>query len=257
MVQQLVAGILKRVIKEDSFLYKYLQAKKRFGFFSPPHIKGNLNDLLQRFNELKKKQVFFFQIGANDGIKDDPIHNFVKSNQWEGILVEPLPNTFSILQKNYAGVHERLIFENVAVSNKSGELPFYIVKNAEHLNYHFDFTAFSSFSKEVLIKNFRHYPEIVQHIDEIKIKTTTIHELLIKHAVSHVDLLLIDTEGYDFEILKTIDFSNFRPDLIIFEVSNLNRKDFKESIEMLKKNEYMLYINYIDCIAVKKNINLL
>ncbi|MBK9465376.1 MAG: FkbM family methyltransferase [Chitinophagaceae bacterium] len=72
----------------------------------------------------------------------------------------------------------------------------------------------------------------------------------------HVDLLLIDTEGYDFEILKTIDFSNFRPDLLIFEVSNLDRKDFNASIEILKKNEYQVYINHIDCIALKKNIHL-
>ncbi len=256
MFKKLIIRFLKRLIKEDSFVYKYLQAKKRFGFFSPPHIKGNLNGLLQRFNELKKKQVFFFQIGANDGIKDDPIHNFVKSNQWKGILVEPLPDTFSMLQKNYSEVHDRLIFENVAVSNIAGELPFYIVKNAEHLNYHFDFTAFSSFNKEVLTRNFRNYPEIIKHIEEIKIRTTTVKELLVKHAVSHVDLLLIDTEGYDFEILKTIDFNNFRPDLLIFEVSNLNRKDFNESIEMLKSNDYKLYINHIDCIALKKNIHL-
>lgn len=236
-------------------MYKYLQAKNRFGLFSPPHTPCHMSDLLQRFNDFKKNQIFFFQIGANDGIKDDPIHNFVINNKWKGILVEPLPDTFNMLQKNYAEAQDRLTFENVAVSNKSGELPFYIVNNSENLNYHFDFTAFSSFSKDVLIKNFKDYPEIVKNIEEIKIKTTTIHELLIKHSVSHVDLLLIDTEGYDFEILKTIDFNNFRPDLIIFEVSNLNRKDFNKSIEILKKNEYKLYINYIDCIALKKNIN--
>ncbi|MBK9465377.1 MAG: hypothetical protein IPN56_11415 [Chitinophagaceae bacterium] len=63
----------------------------------------------------------------------------------------------------------------MAVSNIAGELPFYIVKNAEHLNYHFDFTAFSSFSKEVLVKNFKQYPEIIMHIDEIKIQTTTVN----------------------------------------------------------------------------------
>jgi len=256
MFKKLIAGFLKRLIKQDSFMYKYLQAKKRYGLFSPPHTSCTVNELLQKFNDLKKEQVFFFQIGANDGIKDDPIHNFVIANKWKGILVEPLPGPFSMLQKNYAAAHDRLLFENVAVSNKSGELPFYIVSNTENLNYRFDFTAFSSFNKEVLVKNFKDYPEIVEHIEEIKIKTTTIHELLAKHAVSQVDLLLIDTEGYDFEILKTIDFSNFRPDLLIFEVSNLDRKDFNESLEILKRNEYKLYINHIDCIALKKNIHL-
>ena len=31
----------------------------------------------------------FVQIGSNDGIKNDPLHRYIKKNNWKGILVEP------------------------------------------------------------------------------------------------------------------------------------------------------------------------
>jgi hypothetical protein len=40
---------------------------------------------------LSKDKVRFIQIGANDGIKNDPVHAFIKKYYWTGILVEPIP----------------------------------------------------------------------------------------------------------------------------------------------------------------------
>ncbi len=39
----------------------------------------------------KYKDLHFIQIGANDGVTNDPIHDLVKSYHWKGVLVEPLP----------------------------------------------------------------------------------------------------------------------------------------------------------------------
>src|SRR5258708_1342309 len=36
-------------------------------------------------------------------------------------------------------------------------------------------------------------------------------QLLEKHQISEVDFLPVDAEGYDFELLKSIDFSTTRP----------------------------------------------
>jgi hypothetical protein len=43
--------------------------------------------------ELRKNANFFFlQIGANDGVLGDPLHDLVLRHKLTGLLVEPLPN---------------------------------------------------------------------------------------------------------------------------------------------------------------------
>ncbi|OLE96238.1 MAG: hypothetical protein AUG75_22840 [Cyanobacteria bacterium 13_1_20CM_4_61_6] len=46
--------------------------------------------------------------------------------------------------------------------------------------------------------------------------------LLERSQASHVDLLLIDTEGHDWEILRSIDFARWRPRLVIYEHYHLS-----------------------------------
>lgn len=49
------------------------------------------------------------------------------------------------------------------------------------------------------------------------VRCITFDELLRRHDKSEIDLLQIDAEGYDFEILKTVDFARYRPKLVNYE----------------------------------------
>ena len=44
---------------------------------------------------------FFVNIGANDGVENDPIHPFLEEYGWAGVAVEPDPDVFATLQANY------------------------------------------------------------------------------------------------------------------------------------------------------------
>ncbi len=44
---------------------------------------------------------------------------------WRGILVEPVPDLFAQLFRNYSICKERLRFENLAIADRDGVLPFY------------------------------------------------------------------------------------------------------------------------------------
>ncbi len=44
-----------------------------------------------------------------------------------------------------------------------------------------------------------------------------INGVLGKHNIHGFDILSIDTEGYDFEIIKLIDLKRFHPEVILFE----------------------------------------
>jgi hypothetical protein len=76
-----------------------------------------LSDIARRMDD-----VFFVQIGANDGKTEDYLYDFVCRGGWRGILVEPVRPVFEKLQRNYRDVPD-LTFENVAISDGDGLLP--------------------------------------------------------------------------------------------------------------------------------------
>jgi hypothetical protein len=52
--------------------------------------------------------------------------------------------------------------------------------------------------------------------------------------IEKIDAVIIDTEGYDFEILKMIDFQRFRPKLVIYEHLHLNKEDMRAAGQLLE-----------------------
>jgi hypothetical protein len=58
----------------------------------------------------------FLQIGAYDGLAGDPLRPIVAEDErWYGILVEPQPQAFERLQRNYRDAAHRLVFLNCAI----------------------------------------------------------------------------------------------------------------------------------------------
>ena len=62
--------------------------------------------------------------------------------------------------------------------------------------------------------------------------------LLERHGISRIDLLVIDTEGHDFEILRALDFTRFRPVLLMFEHQHLSANDKAAAYALLETHGY-------------------
>jgi hypothetical protein len=60
-------------------------------------------------------------------------------------------------------------------------------------------------------------PDVESRIVCVDVPCLTLESLCRKHGVEQLDLLLTDTEGYDGEILRQINFSRRRPRLLIYE----------------------------------------
>jgi hypothetical protein len=75
-----------------------------------------------------------------------------------------------------------------------------------------------------------------------------------RNQVQQIDLIHIDTEGYDYEILKQIDFDKYQPDIILYEHKHLENKVYKSSIRMLKERGYKLFIHQGDTLAVQHKL---
>ena len=78
----------------------------------------------------------------------------------------------------------------------------------------------------------------------------SIQELLDKHRIKALDLLQIDTEGFDYEIIKMIDFKKIKPKLICFEHLHLSEATKRQCEEHLLKKGYRLEHFRSDSLAI-------
>jgi hypothetical protein len=69
----------------------------------------------------------FLQVGAADGVSNDPLHDSILKHRLRGVLVEPLPDQFQRLERAYSGV-DGLHFVNCAIAAVDGTLPLYRVR---------------------------------------------------------------------------------------------------------------------------------
>jgi hypothetical protein len=78
-------------------------------------------------------------------------------------------------------------------------------------------------------------------------------QLLQDYEITEIDLLLIDTEGYDYEILMGIDLNNLRPRIIRFEHgvrdSVMSESNFIEIVERLNSYGYQIMAESYDATA--------
>lgn len=212
----------------------------------------------------KSRDTFCFQVGANDGKNNDPVHVFFRDYGWQGLLVEPQTDVFeNELKKTYAN-NLNVKLENVALAESDGELPFYRVaiskaRWATGLSS-FDLKSLQSHlqSGYIIRKAQDEGVEIPTDealiIEKVMVPTATVDSLLKRHQVKNFDVLCVDTEGFDYQILKLIDFSRYTPDLILFESKNLSDQDYVDAKNLLLKAGYQLFWEKGDTLAIRFKI---
>jgi len=192
---------------------------------------------------LKSKGCFsdcrFVQIGANDGETDDPIFRFISSpdSRWRGVLLEPQASAFSHLSRKYAN-NPRIQLENSALNEFDGPADFYV--SAKH-----DLLAGLSSSS---LKNrvSKRTP-----IEKIQVNCISPETLCKKFDIISLDLLVVDTEGFDADAVMLCIRSNLCPEVILFEHINVPKLKLRECFSVLESQGYALLRHGIDVIAIK------
>ncbi len=164
----------------------------------------------------------FVQIGANDGKYFDPLRAYVTEHGWTGVLVEPQPMLFEQLKKNYAECASRLAFENVAISNGASLRLYLPPKGYKPARTEMQPESMVSNDPAILAEQLGVSTAGLQSID---VPAITLDALLAKHSITALDILQIDAEGYDWQILQTLDLSSLAPTLIQLETGHLGRRD--------------------------------
>jgi FkbM family methyltransferase len=196
------------------------------------------------------KDFRFIQIGANDGKRSDPIWKFVNSKVMRGISIEPLPHYFSKLKDNYSGLENIKLVNKALHPSKKEEVLYCIDESAIGKNGIPEWArGIATFNKSLMEKHGKKIPNFSEHLVEEKVDCISWDELVELYGIEKLDLLVIDTEGFDYEVIKMVDFSKIKPAIIRFEHSHLSNDDLKACYNLLVNSGYKLFYEVCDTTA--------
>lgn len=190
-------------------------------------VPNRSEEILTVFAE-KNKHVKFLQIGANDGVSHDCLYKIILKYKWQGVAVEPLDEFFQKLQLNYS-FYNLVRPVRYALHPTDTSMTIFKLNPLKYCDYGHWASGIASFNKSHLIKHNILETDIIEEI----VPCISLMKLIADNNLEGIDYLQIDTEGFDVEILKMIDFNYISPKLIRFEYSNLKKEELNIAIKIL------------------------
>jgi len=216
----------------------------------------NNNILLKNFLEkmqLDKNEITILEIGGNDGYQNDLIYPYAIKTNFVTHILEPIPvyyEQLKILYENYKNVHTY----NYAITKKTevdyinyippadnmpvwlkGCSSFFSDKNVINgmQTRNLD-DSIAPFVNETVMKY------IKNNIQKLPVNCLSFKDFIELSKISNIDILVVDTEGYELEILKQIDLNKFSISLIILEYHNHYCIDKLSMESLLRKFNYSI-----------------
>jgi FkbM family methyltransferase len=200
------------------------------------------------FTRLGIDKPSYLDIGANEPMAASNTYRMYSRGS-SGVCVEPNP----VMYNKLLAKRKRDIIINAGVAfDDQREAPFYIFPEKVH--------GLNTFSKKEVdfwehtgnIAVGKYKPEKV-----ISMKLVDINELISKHFTPWPNFVSIDVEGLDLEILRTIDWVRFQPEVFCTETLWFGEDDKElknaELISFMESKGYFTYADtYINTIFCKK-----
>ena len=189
----------------------------RFKFYSQ---QNEDKYLLKLFKIEDVQNGTYLEVGAYDGIYFSNTLFLQNEFGFSGILIEPQQTLFKELTKN----RPLNFLVNSAISNSEETKVSFIGNNLE--------AGISS----LFLMNHERFPACKSYLVDNKKMKTVIQDSNLKY----IDVMFIDTEGSEFEIIKSINFS-FPISLIVVEAHKENIEEDKLLKEILNDNGFNFY----------------
>ena len=160
-----------------------------------------------------KRNGFFIEIGAYDGIMGSNCYHFERFLNWNGIAIEASNIQFEKLKKN-----RKCKLLNDAISEEVKEVQFMEVIEG--------LTQMSGINNNFFERNLN----IISNNQASKIKSFNIKTITFDQVVSKnfdIDYLSIDIEGGEMALLKSINFNDYEIKVISVENNVPEEQNFK------------------------------
>jgi len=175
-------------------------------------------------------------VGAHHPMRFSNTYFFYKKG-WNGINIDAMPNSM----KSFEKFRPRDINIEKPVSDKKQVLTYYA----------FNEPALNGFSKE-LTEERTNADNNYHVIFEKDIETLTLEEILDDNLPKNqeIDFLSIDVEGLDFMVLKSNNFTKYKPKVILIEILGSSLKDIEDNeiTKYLKQYDYSIYAKAVNTV---------
>jgi len=194
--------------------------------------------ILNRIFE-SQKDGFYIDIGAHHPKRFSNTYLFYKKG-WKGINIDAMPGSMKLF--NF--LRPRDVNIETPISNNSEELTYYI----------FNDPALNGFSKE--LSEERNKLDHYKIVSSVKLKTKTLKEILTENLDKDqiIDFMTIDVEGMELEVIKSNDWKNFCPKVLIIEIlkNDSENRIYDEIYGFLKDKNYQFFGRTYNSVFFKK-----
>jgi FkbM family methyltransferase len=193
-------------------------------------------------------EVLLLQVGANDGVQEDPVRPLLERYPIRAFLCEPLSDVFQRLSENYAA-YKHVTPLNCAVGKESGELTIY--RFAENqTNYTEQLVA--SFDRRN-VERLR----VAWGLPESAIVSETVPcysvpDVLRQMGEARIDIACVDAEGLDHVICNALLDLLAPPTIVHFEYNNSPTNAVQELLERMVAMGYLFARSGLDFTAVRQ-----
>lgn len=161
---------------------------------------------------------------------------------WRGVMIDPYQPYLDNIED-----HENLIKVNKAVGLYDGEITFRRV-NTESID-EWDDESYKGMGTITTVTPFDSTDDYVGRLEHHTVPLTTFMTLINELKIKKIDYLKIDTEGMDFDILKSIDYNSIEINFIKMEHSYC---DEQLVMDFLSNKGFHCELFTDDIIAIKK-----
>lgn len=224
--------LLKRYIQAFDVKTRYLRFRVPYlnllshQYFSINQIDSELEKILN------KKNGFYCELGANNGIRQSNTAYFEFYRNWRGVLIEPDIRNFNMCVRNRS--KNNFFYWAACVS-------FDFTENEIELQY-LDLMSYTPSTANQLIDPVSHHKNGLKHLQKndtsgvVNVPAVTLTKILhLANSPKYMDLLSLDVEGAEINVLQGLDHKNFRFDYMCIESRDVNALS-----EYLKKYEYSM-----------------
>lgn len=191
--------------------------------------------------------VRYIVVGANDGRFGDPLLAHTGGANWRGTLFEPVPESFAGLQASYAGRAGATLRRQAVVADApGGKRVFNSVPFASVL---------ASFRRDVIEKHalYEGLERIAGEIVPIEVDCVAVSELVAEPGFEIPDVLLTDTEGYDYALFEAWWPLGWRPPYARIEVIHLTEGERARIGSALAGADYELFWYDTDVCGLRRD----
>lgn len=207
----------------------------------------SFRDLLDQLADARPIAVV--QVGANDG--RDPLGDLIRDRPdriERALLIEPQRAAFARLARRFEDLPQ-VVCLNVAIDRQPGERKLYSVRSNAGVPIGDGIASFERRHVERAIRtrvDTASRGEVAALIAKETVMATTLDAAAGDAGIARPDVLMVDTEGFDGEIVRMAFQAGWRAAIIRYEHKHLTQVERRALVRELQQRGYLLWADHAD-----------